>query len=266
MRDARCGLISMLSCCARCTCPRCSGIPRRRIKRRIARRSKRISYARSRSDARVCGDEDAPSWCAAIGTSRRRGGAIARTKRVSGVGVEPRNPSREWLARMLDDDGGGFRDAFREAHPKTFDAYTCWNIASGAQLHNYGSRIDYFLCDREISMTHVERVGVVGGVAERGRRRRVRCFRRARVAATTTRTTPSYGRGRIGEGVRGWTSTTTWSSSSSPSSSTLVRRRPRPSRRRRVRGGVVAVGVGLVVLPPLPSGGSRRVSSGRRRG
>ena len=98
----------------------------------------------------VCGDWNiAPSW------RRDR----AHEKGV-GVGVEPRNPSREWLARMLDDDGGGFRDAFREAHPKTFDAYTCWNIASGAQLHNYGSRIDYFLCDREISMTHVERVGV----------------------------------------------------------------------------------------------------------
>lgn len=98
----------------------------------------------------LCGDWNiAPSW------KRDR----AHEKGV-GVGVEPRNPSREWMARMLDDGGGGFRDAFREAHPKSVDVYTCWNVASGAQLHNYGSRIDYFLCDREISMAHVERVGV----------------------------------------------------------------------------------------------------------
>ena len=74
------------------------------------------------------------------------------------------------------------------AHPKAFDAYTCWNIASGAQLHNYGSRIDYFLCDREISMTHVERVGVAqhfeGGP-------RARCFLIEIADVATTATGPN---------------------------------------------------------------------------
>ena len=72
--------------------------------------------------------------------------------------VEPRNPSRDWLAAQL--AGDAMVDVFREFFPTLGDAFTCWNVASGAQLSNYGSRIDYFLCDRAVTLKRVRGVGV----------------------------------------------------------------------------------------------------------
>ena len=66
------------------------------------------------------------------------------------------NPSREWLREQLD---GHLTDIFRAAHPDVNDAFTCWNVASGAQLNNYGSRIDYFLMD-DAFVKFVRAVGV----------------------------------------------------------------------------------------------------------
>jgi len=72
---------------------------------------------------------------------------------------EPKNTSRDWLKRQLSQEGG-LADIFRRAHADVMDAYTCWNVASGAQLSNFGSRIDYFLCDESQTLKSVRRVGV----------------------------------------------------------------------------------------------------------
>ena len=94
----------------------------------------------------LCGDWNiAPSW------------RLDRAHEDSSM-VEPKNPSRDWLARMLLQSDGGMLDAFREIHPNT-KAFTCWNVASGAQLNDFGSRIDYFLCDPE-TLGQVEDIGV----------------------------------------------------------------------------------------------------------
>lgn len=94
----------------------------------------------------LCGDWNiAPSW------------KIDRAHEDSSA-LEPKNQSRDWLMRMLSQSDGGMLDAFREIHPTT-KAFTCWNVASGAQLNDFGSRIDYFLCDPE-TLGHVEGVGV----------------------------------------------------------------------------------------------------------
>lgn len=50
-------------------------------------------------------------------------------------------------------------DIFRRTYPRERGAYTCWDVSSGAQLTNYGSRIDYFLMD-ETAAAMVTRVGV----------------------------------------------------------------------------------------------------------
>lgn len=95
----------------------------------------------------ICGDWNiAPCW---------------RTDRAreDEAGQEPKNPSRDWLNRQLSQEGG-LADIFRRAHADVTDAYTCWNVASGAQLSNFGSRIDYFLCDESQTLKSVRRVGV----------------------------------------------------------------------------------------------------------
>lgn len=67
------------------------------------------------------------------------------------------NPSRQWLSAVLqkesndtsDTNDSEFKlvDTFRHLHPKTRDAYTCWNTKTGARQNNFGTRIDYILCD-----------------------------------------------------------------------------------------------------------------------
>jgi hypothetical protein len=59
-------------------------------------------------------------------------------------------------------DSGALVDVFRQRYPKLRGAYTCWHVASGAQLTNYGSRIDYFLLERSM-VPAVDRVGVAPG-------------------------------------------------------------------------------------------------------
>ncbi|XP_006660893.2 DNA-(apurinic or apyrimidinic site) endonuclease 2 [Oryza brachyantha] len=52
---------------------------------------------------------------------------------------------RKWLRSMLREDGGPFFDAFRSKHPERLGAYTCFNQKVGAEVYNYGSRIDHIL-------------------------------------------------------------------------------------------------------------------------
>uniref|UniRef100_A0A0D9XG28 DNA-(apurinic or apyrimidinic site) endonuclease 2 n=1 Tax=Leersia perrieri TaxID=77586 RepID=A0A0D9XG28_9ORYZ len=52
---------------------------------------------------------------------------------------------REWLRSMLRENGGPFFDAFRSKHPERVGAYTCFNQKVGAEVYNYGSRIDHIL-------------------------------------------------------------------------------------------------------------------------
>lgn len=84
------------------------------------------------------------------------------------------NPSRAWLRRQLaggdgagsgfgldrtEDDHGQMIDVFRRRYPTLKGAYTCWNVAAGAQITNYGSRIDYFLADADTA-ARVTRAGI----------------------------------------------------------------------------------------------------------
>uniref|UniRef100_A0A0E0B5T3 DNA-(apurinic or apyrimidinic site) endonuclease 2 n=1 Tax=Oryza glumipatula TaxID=40148 RepID=A0A0E0B5T3_9ORYZ len=52
---------------------------------------------------------------------------------------------RKWLRSMLREHGGPFFDAFRSKHPERVGAYTCFNQKVGAEVYNYGSRIDHIL-------------------------------------------------------------------------------------------------------------------------
>lgn len=92
----------------------------------------------------LCGDWNiAP---AAIDTARAASALISATFLS--------NPSRAWLSRQLVDDGEEralLVDVFRRLHPDAKGAYTCWNVAAGCQITNYGSRIDYFLADVQTS-------------------------------------------------------------------------------------------------------------------
>ena len=63
-------------------------------------------------------------------------------------------PSRAWLRALLRDGGDGdgngdgapfFGDCFRMLHPRKEGAYSCFHVASGADQHNWGSRIDLAL-------------------------------------------------------------------------------------------------------------------------
>ncbi|BHF66743.1 DNA-(apurinic or apyrimidinic site) lyase 2 [Sparganum proliferum] len=44
-------------------------------------------------------------------------------------------------------DGSHLVDLFRLAQPDRANAFTCWNTRTGARQTNYGTRIDYILCD-----------------------------------------------------------------------------------------------------------------------
>lgn len=47
---------------------------------------------------------------------------------------------------MLLENGGQFSDVFRAKHPDKREAYTCWPQNTGAEVFNFGSRIDHILC------------------------------------------------------------------------------------------------------------------------
>ncbi|XP_051127359.1 DNA-(apurinic or apyrimidinic site) endonuclease 2 isoform X2 [Andrographis paniculata] len=57
-----------------------------------------------------------------------------------------KNEFRTWFRSLLVRNGGSFCDVFRENHPERRDAYTCWPTNSGAEVFNFGSRIDHILC------------------------------------------------------------------------------------------------------------------------
>ncbi|KAL9340775.1 hypothetical protein Peur_066994 [Populus x canadensis] len=57
-----------------------------------------------------------------------------------------KNEFRRWFRSMLMMSGGLFVDVFRAKHPDRREAYTCWSSSTGAELFNFGSRIDHILC------------------------------------------------------------------------------------------------------------------------
>ncbi|MCF7865563.1 MAG: exodeoxyribonuclease III [Candidatus Pacebacteria bacterium] len=69
---------------------------------------------------------------------------IARPKENSNhVGFLP--IEREWLSSVIEE---GFIDTFRFKNPEARDAYSWWDVKSGARNRNIGWRIDYFLVDK----------------------------------------------------------------------------------------------------------------------
>ena len=48
---------------------------------------------------------------------------------------------RDWIDRLL---ASGYVDIFRHQHPNQTDAYTWWDMKTGARARNVGWRIDYF--------------------------------------------------------------------------------------------------------------------------
>ncbi|KAK7250805.1 hypothetical protein RIF29_33501 [Crotalaria pallida] len=56
------------------------------------------------------------------------------------------NEFRRWFKSMLSENGGQFSDVFRAKHPDEREAYTCWPQNTGAEVFNFGSRIDHILC------------------------------------------------------------------------------------------------------------------------
>ncbi|XP_019446881.1 PREDICTED: DNA-(apurinic or apyrimidinic site) lyase 2 [Lupinus angustifolius] len=54
------------------------------------------------------------------------------------------NEFRRWFKSMLLENGGQFSDVFRAKHPDK-EAYTCWPQNTGAEVFNFGSRIDHIL-------------------------------------------------------------------------------------------------------------------------
>ena len=114
----------------------------------------------------LCGDWNvAPAAIDAAHAPARRGP-------VEDAAFIASNPGRAWLARATGNaaaavaGGAGpetrtrgsstlclpagparLVDVFRATYPRVAGAYTCWNVAAGAQLTNHGSRIDYFLAD-----------------------------------------------------------------------------------------------------------------------
>nr|XP_017219513.1 PREDICTED: DNA-(apurinic or apyrimidinic site) lyase 2 isoform X3 [Daucus carota subsp. sativus] len=56
-----------------------------------------------------------------------------------------KNEFREWFRSLLVENGGPFADVFRAKHPERKEAYTCWSTSSGAEIFNFGSRIDHIL-------------------------------------------------------------------------------------------------------------------------
>ncbi|XP_061354902.1 DNA-(apurinic or apyrimidinic site) endonuclease 2 isoform X3 [Gastrolobium bilobum] len=56
------------------------------------------------------------------------------------------NEFRRWFKSILLVNGGQFFDVFRAKHPDKREAYTCWPQNTGAEVFNFGSRIDHILC------------------------------------------------------------------------------------------------------------------------
>ncbi|KAF5454564.1 hypothetical protein F2P56_024219 [Juglans regia] len=56
------------------------------------------------------------------------------------------NEFRRWFRSILVESGGPFSDVFRTKHPDRREAYTCWPQNTGAEVFNYGTRIDHILC------------------------------------------------------------------------------------------------------------------------
>ncbi|XP_052198019.1 DNA-(apurinic or apyrimidinic site) endonuclease 2 [Diospyros lotus] len=56
-----------------------------------------------------------------------------------------KNMFRRWFRSMLVENGGDFFDVFRAKHPERREAYTHWPQNTGAEVFNYGSRIDHIL-------------------------------------------------------------------------------------------------------------------------
>lgn len=55
------------------------------------------------------------------------------------------------LVQIPDREGGlGLVDAFRVIHPTVRKAFTCFNTLLGARETNFGTRIDYILCDSSL--------------------------------------------------------------------------------------------------------------------
>lgn len=59
------------------------------------------------------------------------------------------NAFRKWIDEFLSD---GFVDTFRMLHPDETNAFTCWCSSTNARQNNYGSRIDYIMVDKGLSM------------------------------------------------------------------------------------------------------------------
>ncbi|CAJ1942363.1 unnamed protein product [Sphenostylis stenocarpa] len=55
------------------------------------------------------------------------------------------NEFRKWFKSILIENGGKFSDVFRAKHPDRREAYTCWSQNTGAEVFNFGSRIDHIL-------------------------------------------------------------------------------------------------------------------------
>ena len=92
--------------------------------------------------------------------------AVAVEEKLLDEDLLERNASRQWLRAQVSGGGGTtgadrepLVDVFRRDYPSVRGAYTCWNVSAGAQLTNYGSRIDYFLCD-EVTAATVARCGI----------------------------------------------------------------------------------------------------------
>ena len=92
--------------------------------------------------------------------------AVAIEERLMDEALCEQNQSRRWLRRQVSGGEGAkgaerdpLVDVFRREYPAARGAYTCWNVSAGAQLTNYGSRIDYFLCD-EVTAASVARCGI----------------------------------------------------------------------------------------------------------
>lgn len=106
--------------------------------------------------------------------------APARRSPAEDAAFVASNPGRAWLARATGNGaasrGGEAKapetnasgpkalpavlvDVFRATYPRVTGAYTCWNVAAGAQLTNHGSRIDYFLVDPDFAR-RVTRCGI----------------------------------------------------------------------------------------------------------
>ncbi|XAR73774.1 DNA-(apurinic or apyrimidinic site) lyase [Bertholletia excelsa] len=56
-----------------------------------------------------------------------------------------KNQFRRWFRSLLVENGGDFFDVFRAKHPERREAYTHWPQNTGAEVFNYGSRIDLIL-------------------------------------------------------------------------------------------------------------------------